>query len=63
MFPAPQPDALRETLQAMDPDEICTEAPLAALYSLRRLRRLVRLRRRSSQPLATLYSLRRLLDS
>ncbi len=37
LFPAPPPDALRETLQAMDPDDMSPKAALAALYSLRRL--------------------------
>ena len=31
------PDALRETLQAIDPDELTPKEALAALYSLRRL--------------------------
>ncbi|GAC1451336.1 MAG: DNA mismatch repair protein MutS [Steroidobacteraceae bacterium] len=35
--PAPLPDALRETLQAIDPDEMSPKEALAALYSLRRL--------------------------
>ena len=37
LFPAPRPDALRETLQAIDPDELSPKEALAALYSLRRL--------------------------
>jgi DNA mismatch repair protein MutS len=37
LFPAPRPDALRETLQAIDPDELTPKEALAALYSLRRL--------------------------
>jgi DNA mismatch repair protein MutS len=37
LFPAPRLDALRETLQAIDPDELTPKEALAALYSLRRL--------------------------
>jgi DNA mismatch repair protein MutS len=37
LFPAPRPDALRETLQAIDPDELTPKEALVALYSLRRL--------------------------
>ncbi len=37
LFPAPRPDALRETLRAIDPDELSPKDALAALYSLRRL--------------------------
>ena len=37
LFPAPRPDALRATLQAIDPDELTPKEALAALYSLRRL--------------------------
>ena len=37
LFAAPRPDALRETLQAINPDELSPKAALAALYTLRRL--------------------------
>ena len=37
LFAAPGPDALRQALRAIDPDELSPKAGLVALYTLRRL--------------------------